>query len=475
METRYDLLIIGAGPGGYIAAQKAAKMGMSVLVIDRDKIGGTCVNRGCISTKALIHASLLYREMVNCKDFGITAENIGFDLQKIFEYKDHSAAAMRADLEEQFDELDIDFLQGHATIMNNKKVCVKLPDGTGRVFQGKNILIATGAKANRPDIPGIDLPGVMTSEELLLSNESKYKKMLILGGGVIGLELATVFNALGTEVTIVETAGRLLPKMDPEFSEALEDILVQRGIKICKASVLESIRERDGGLYCKYMNKGQYERTTVDAVLVSVGRRAYTENLFSPDVSVKIENGKIIVDDFFMTSIPGVYAIGDVIQGVQLAHVASAQASYVVERMNGKKPTFMLDMVPSGLFVKMSIIPSCVYTDPEIASVGLSEEEAKMYGVPVRCGKCIMSGNGQSIIRKEKVGFIKVVFAADSDVLLGAQMLCPRATDMIGEMATAIANGLTSRQLMYAMRAHPTFNEAVSEAVENSRMQKVTW
>lgn len=475
MEARYDLLIIGAGPGGYIAAKKAAKMGMTVLVIDKSEIGGTCVNRGCISTKALIHASSLYREMVNCNEFGITAENIGFDLQKILEYKENSAASMRADLEEEFDELDIQFLQGHATIMNHRKVFVKFPDGSSKIFQGKNILIATGAKANRPDIPGIELPGVMTSEELLVSNESQYKKLLILGGGVIGLELATVFNALGAEVTIVEAAGRLLPKMDPEFSEALEDILTQRGITICKASVLESIRERDGGLYCKYLNKGKYERTTVDAVLVSVGRSAYTENLFSPDVSVKIENGKIIVDEFFMTSIPGVYAIGDVIEGVQLAHVASAQASYVVERMNGIKPTFMLDMVPSGLFVKMSIIPSCVYTEPEIASVGLSEEEAKLYGVPVRCGKCVMSSNGQSIIRKEKVGFIKVVFAADSDVLLGAQMLCPRATDMIGEMATAIANGLTSRQLMYAMRAHPTFNEAVSEAVENSRMQKVSW
>ena len=475
MDARYDLLIIGAGPGGYIAAQKAAKMGMSVLVIDKGEIGGTCVNRGCISTKALIHASTLYRDMTCCEQFGITAESVGFDLQKIFEYKDNSAAAMRADLEEQFEELGIDFLQGHATIMKHRKVYVEFEDGSYTICQGKNILIATGAKANRPDIPGIDLPGVMTSEELLLSNESRYRKILILGGGVIGLELATVFNALGTEVTIVEASGRLLPKMDPEFSDALEEILVQRGIKICKASILESIRQREGRLYCKYLTKGMYEREYVDAVLVSVGRSAYTENLFSPDVSVKMENGKLIVDEFFMTSIPGIYAIGDVIEGVQLAHVASAQASYVVERMNGMKPTFMLDMVPSGLFVSMSIIPSCVYTDPEIASVGLSEEEARMYGVPVRCGKCVMSSNGQSIIRKEKVGFIKVVFAADSDVLLGAQMLCPRATDMIGEMATAIANGLTSTQLTYAMRAHPTFNEAISEAVENSRLQKVSW
>ena len=154
MEARYDLLIIGAGPGGYIAAQKAAKMGMSVLVVDKDEIGGTCVNRGCISTKALIHASTLYRDMMKCKEFGITADNIGFDLQKIFEYKDHSAAAMRADLEEQFDELDIEFVQGYATIMNHRKVYVKYPNGASKIYQAKNILIATGAKANRPDIPG---------------------------------------------------------------------------------------------------------------------------------------------------------------------------------------------------------------------------------------------------------------------------------------------------------------------------------
>ena len=475
MEARYDLLIIGAGPGGYIAAQKAAKLGMSVLIIDKDAVGGTCVNRGCISTKALVHASALYREMKNCEQFGIMAEDVRFDLQKIYEYKDNSAAAMREDLEEVFDELGVKFVKGHATIMKHRMVQVTLPDGSVETYQGKNILIAAGAKANRPDIQGIELPGVMTSEELLTAEESHYKKMLILGGGVIGLEIATVFNALGTEVTVIEAAGRLLPKMDPEFSDALEEILTQRGIKICKASLLESIRQREDGLYCKYLSKGQYERETVDVVLISVGRSPNTENLFAPDVAVKIEGGKIVVDDFFMTSIPGVYAIGDVIGGIQLAHVASAQASYVVERMNGRKPTFMLDMVPHGHFVSMSIIPSCVYTEPEIASVGLSEEEAKMYGIPVRCGKCIMSSNGQSIIRKEKVGIMKVIFAADSDVLLGAQMLCPHATDMIGEMATAIANGLTSSQLMYAMRAHPTFNEAVSEAVENSRLQKVSW
>jgi dihydrolipoamide dehydrogenase len=186
-------------------------------------------------------------------------------------------------------------------------------------------------------------------------------------------------------------------------------------------------------------------------------------------VKIKTKNGKIVVDDFFMTSMPRVYAIGDVIEGVQLAHVASAQATFVVERMNEKEPSVILSVVPSCLFVSMSIIPSCLYMDPEIASVGLSEAAAKAKGVPIRCGECVMTDNGKSIINHDEEGFIKVVFAADSDVLLGAQIMCPRATDMIGELATAIANGLTSRQLMYAMRAHPTYNEAISTAVEASR------
>lgn len=475
MKASYDLIIVGAGPGGYIAAKKAASLGMSVLIIDKNEVGGTCVNRGCISTKALIHASMLYREMLDCEKFGLSADNIRFDLQKIYEYKDNSAAAMRQDLIEEFEELGITYLNGEATVMLNKRVLVQMHNGEEEIYQGRNVLIATGAKANYLEIPGMNLPGVMTSEELLTANESQYKRMLVIGGGVIGLEIATAFNALGTEVTIVEAAERLLPKMDPEFAQALEEILVQRGIKIYKSSFMDSVEEKDGGLRGRFFANGKQEKVDVDCVLVSVGRSANTEGLFAPGLSIKTEKGKIVVDEFFMTSVPGVYAIGDVIEGVQLAHVASAQASYVVERMNGLAPTYMLDMVPSGLFVSMSIIPSCVYTDPEIASVGLSEEEAKRYHVPVRCGKYVMSSNGQSIIRKEKIGFIKVVFAADSDVLLGAQMLCPRATDMIGELATAIANGLTSRQLMYAMRAHPTFNEAVSGAVEDSRRRKATW
>ena len=469
MGKQYDLIIIGAGPGGYVAAKKAAKLGMSVAIIDKGEVGGTCINRGCIPTKALIHTATLYRDMSECEKFGLYARETGFDLRKIYEYKDLSAARMRKELEQEFSDLGIVFVRGMATVQSDRRVRVVLPDGAKEHLAGRYILIATGAKARMVDIPGMDLPGVMTSEELLTSNESRYQRLLILGGGVIGIELATVFNALGGEVTIVEVSDRLLPNMDREFSDTLEEILTDRGIGIHKESILEEVAKKDGALKCRYVCHGKNQEAEVDAVLVSVGRTANTEGLFDPDVPIRMENGRIVVDDFFETSISGVYAVGDVIGGIQLAHVASAQATYVVERMNDVPASVIVEMVPSCLFVPISIVPSCLYTDPEIASVGLSEEEARKKGVPIRCGRYVMDGNGQAIISKEDRGVIKILFAADSDVILGAQLMCPRATDMIGELATAIANGLTSSQLMYAMRAHPTYNEAISCAVENSR------
>ncbi len=472
MGKQYDLIIIGAGPGGYVAAKKAAGLGMSVVLIDKGDVGGTCINRGCIPTKALIHTATLYHDMVECGKFGLFAEKVGFDLQKIYEYKDLSAARMRLELEREFDELGIVSVRGTATIQSDKKVRVALADGKTEYFEGRYILIATGAKARMVDIPGMGLPGVMTSEELLTSNESRYRSLLILGGGVIGIELATVFNALGGKVTIVEVSDRLLPNMDREFSDTLEEILTDRGIEIHKESILEEVKRRDNGLCCRYVCHGKNQETEVDAVLVSVGRTANTEGLFDPDVPIRMENGRIVVDDFFETSIHGIYAVGDVVGQVQLAHVASAQATYVVERMNDVPASVIVEMVPSCLFVPISIVPSCLYTDPEIASVGITEEEARKKGVQIRCGRYVMDGNGQSIISKEERGVIKVLFAADSDVILGAQLMCPRATDMIGELATAIANGLTSAQLMYAMRAHPTYNEAISCAVENSRKKR---
>ena len=469
MKNMYDLLIIGAGPGGYVAAKKAAKLGMSVVIIDKGQVGGTCINRGCIPTKAMLHAATRYRDIKECELFGLHVEGVRYDLQKIMEYKEASTAKMRAELEKEFEELGIVFVQGTARVQAGKRVRVEKEDGSSEFYFGGKMLIATGAKANRADIPGADLPGVMTSEELLISDESKYRSLLILGGGVIGLEIATVFRDLGAEVTIIEISNRLLPTMDVEFSDALEKILTDRGVRIYKESILEQISQTEGGLKCRFVCQGKTTELQVEGVLMSVGRRPNTEGLFDGNVPIKLERGRIVVDEFFRTSVPDIFAVGDVVGGIQLAHVASAEGTYAVEKMNDLKPSVIVSMVPSCLFTPISIVPSCLYTDPEIASVGLTEEQAIEKGVPIRCGRYAMEGNGQTIISKEAVGFIKVLFAKDSDVLLGAQMMCPRATDMIGELATALANGLTSKQLMYAMRAHPTFNEAISCAVENSR------
>lgn len=475
MEKQFDILIIGAGPGGYVAAKKAAKLGMSVLIVDRGELGGTCINRGCIPTKALVHAASLFREMIECEKFGLTAKEVGFDLQKIYEYKNLSAASMRNELEREFGELGIKFVKGQAVIQSDRQLRVVTEAGETEYYTGRYILIAAGAKANIIDIPGMELPGVMNSEQLLVSEASQYQSLMILGGGVIGIELATVFNALGADVTIVEASNRLLPAMDQEFSKVLEEILEHRGIHIYKESILERVTKQQDGVCCHFVCDGKNQELPVEALLVSVGRSPDTHGLFDSELHIKTDHGKIVVDDFYMTSMKDVYAVGDVIGGIQLAHVASAQATYVVERMNGLTPSVIVEMVPSCLFTPISIVPSCLYTDPEIASVGLTEEEARKKGVPIRCGRYTMNVNGQSIIAKEEKGFIKVLFAAESDVLLGAQIMCPRATDMIGELATAIANGLTSVQLMYAMRAHPTFNEAISCAVENSREDSKRW
>ena len=486
---KYDLLIIGAGPGGYVAALEATKRGMKVLVVDKKEAGGTCVNRGCIPTKALLHASTIYKDMKDCEKFGLYAKEIGFDLQKLYQYKEESVVEMRKEIEEEFLRLGVTFVQGTAQVQVDKRVVVKMAHmqkrtvGSGLSDDGKNpadipdtviyeadkILIASGAAPRKLGLPGEELSEVMTSEELLQAKDRCYDRLVVVGGGVIGLEIATVFQALGSEVTVIELGERLLPSMDIEFAEALEKILVGRGIHVYKKSLIERFEKEEHGVSCHLMSEGKKQILPADAVLVSVGREPYTEELFAADLKIRMDHGKVLVNEFFMTNIPGIYAIGDVIGGVQLAHVASAQAKYVVERMNNLEPSVILSIVPSCLFVSMSIIPNCLYLNPEIATVGLTEEEAERKGIPVRCGRYRMDANGQTILSKEEVGFIKVLFAADSDVLLGAQIMCQRATDMIGELATAIANGLTSRQLMYAMRAHPTFNEAVSKAVEDSR------
>lgn len=467
MAKKYDLIIIGAGPGGYTAALKAAEMGMNVAVMDKEKLGGVCVNRGCIPTKALLHAAHIFSMMQHCDEFGVSTDSMSFDFSKMQDYKKRSVNTYRSEIEKLFKENGIDFIQGTATIRRNKNVEVNSSEGR-EFYEADNIIIATGAQAVLPPIEGVELPGVINSDRLLASPNWNYDRVVIVGGGVIGVEFATIFQELCSKVTIVEKGPQLLGPMDREVAQQLEQELTKKGITVyCNASMKKIYQEN--GLQCAICTEnGEEIITKASQVIVAAGRIPYMNELLGEDVSLKMENGRIAVDAEFMTSEPGIYAIGDVVAKIQLAHVAAAQGTFVVENIAGKNHTIKLEVVPSGMFVSLPIVPNCIYTEPEIATVGITEETAKSLGMKVRCGMYSMQGNGKSIIAREESGFIRLIFEAYSNTILGAQMVCPRATDMIGEMATAVANGLTASQLSKAMRAHPTYSEGISVAIADA-------
>ncbi len=468
MAYDFDLVIIGAGPGGYTAALKAAEFGMSVVVIDQEKLGGVCINRGCIPTKALLHASNIFSTMQHSDEFGVYTDFISFDFKKMQDYKKRAVQRYRNEIEKLFEKNGIQFVKGTASIRRDRTVEVN-SEGGREFYHAKNIIIATGAKPVRPQIPGMDLPGVVDSDRFLSASNWNYDRVVIMGGGVIGVEFATIFQALCSKVTIVERGPHLLGPMDEEVAAALEQQLRKKGINVFCNSMVYQIEDEDG-LTCRVKHLDGEEDTILKAtqVIVAVGREPYVDNLMGEDVCLQTENGHLVVDGDFQTSEPGIYAIGDVAAKIQLAHVAMAQGTYVVETIAGRPHSIRLEVVPSGMYVSLPIVPSCIYTEPEIATVGITEQAANSLGMSVRCGVYTMDGNGKSIISREEDGFIRLVFEAYSNTIVGAQMVCPRATDMIGEMATAIANGLTAEQLSMAMRAHPTYGEGIAAAIRDA-------
>lgn len=453
MEQTFDLIVIGAGPGGYVAAIKAAKLGLRTAIAEKGRVGGTCLNRGCIPAKAMIHASSLYQEMKQSEAFGVFATDVTFDYEKILSYKEETTDKLCQGVDQLLQANQVTCIHGKAMVAKEGIVYVE-EEGTRTAYQAKKILLAAGSKPLLPPIEGLTLEGVLTSDGLFQLRHVP-KSLLIIGGGVISVEFATVFQALGTEVTIVEAMPRLIPNMDKEISQNLKMILKKRGIDIHISASVQRIEKEEEGLKCIFLEKDKEISISAQYVLCAVGRCPDTDGLFEPGTQPVMERGRVIVDEQFQTNLPGVYAIGDLIFGMQLAHTASAQGICVAEYIVGESPT-----------IDLSIVPSCVYTNPEIASVGLTEDEAKEKGISIRTGKFIMSANGKSLISKEERGFIKIVAEENSNVILGAQMMCARATDMIGEFATAIANGLTAEQMQKSMRAHPTYNEAAGEALE---------
>lgn len=466
MTKLYDLVIVGAGPGGYTAALQAADFGMKVAVIEEREIGGVCVNRGCIPTKALLYASRIFSLMQSSDAFGIFTDEISFDYGKMQKYKDRSVVTYREEIQRMFEEKQITLVQGKGVLRRDRTVEVHNREGK-EYYQGKYILLATGAKAVVPPIPGADLPGVVTSDRILSGKDWNYNRIVIIGGGVIGVEMATIFNNLCSQVTIIEKNSHLLGPMDQKVAKELEEILKAKGIQIYCGVDTISI-EKEDSLVCRITSQGEEISNKAGVVLIATGRKPDLTGLFGEDVHPEMKNGRLVVNKNFETSEPGVYAIGDLSADIQLAHVAAAQGTFVVENLAGKAHGIRLEVVPNGMFISLPIVPSCIYTTPEIATVGITEEAAKIYGMKVRVGHYFMNENGKSIITRTDDGFIRLVFEAYSNTIVGAQMICPRATDMIGEMATAIANGLTATQLSLAMRAHPTYSEGIKAAIEDA-------
>ena len=445
----FDLIVVGGGPGGYEAALHAAKLGLRTALIEKDFVGGTCLNRGCIPTKALLHASSVYEEAKNGAALGISCEP-AIDLNAVYAYKQQVVEKLRGGVEGLLKSAKVAVIKGLGTLTAPHTVAVG-----DAAYTAENILLATGSVPARPPIPGLDLPGVLTSDELL-SGVEPFQSIVIIGGGVIGMEFATFFNDLGVDVTVVEGLDRLLPLLDKELGQNLAMIMKKRGVKIATGAMVKSVTKTENGLSVNFESKGAPASAEAEVVLCAIGRRPYTDGLFGEGVSLEMEGRRIKVNEKFETSMKGVYAIGDVSAKIQLAHVATAQGLYAVNEIAGKN---------NG--VDLSIVPSCVYTRPEIASVGMTEQEAKDAEIPVKIGKVTMFSNGRTVIVNGDRGFMKVLAHAETRRILGVQMMGVNVSDMIGELGLAIANGLTPEDLLKAMRPHPTFEEALTDALKD--------
>lgn len=472
MTEQYDLIIIGAGPAGYTAALKAADFGMSVAVVEKERLGGVGLNTGCVPAKALLYASSFYSGLKHAAGFGVHIEGAEFDFARMQSYKDRAVEEYRSQIQKLFKNDRITLIQGTGVLHADNVVEVSAGSGAG-FYKGSYVLLAAGAEPVIPDIPGVELPQVLTSRDILEAGEWSFDKLLIIGGGVIGVELAAVFADLGSKVILIEQDSRILNPMDPLISECMEENLRNKGVDVrCNTSVMEIRKTSGDRVSCMLRQDGTWREEPADRVLVAVGRKPVMDKVLAEDCQVQVADGRAVIKRTYKTTQDKVYAVGDMIARMRLFHVAAAQASYVVEHIAGRVHGMQLSVVPNGMFVELPVVPSCIYTSPEIASVGFTEEDAHHYNMKVISGQAFMKENGRAILAQEQTGFVRLIFEDYSKTLVGAQMMCPRATDMIGELATAIANSLTAYQLSTAMRAQPTFSEAITVAIEDALKDK---
>ncbi len=460
METKsFDIIVIGAGPGGYTAAVKASKLGKSVACVEKDKLGGVCLNWGCIPTKALLKSAEVYHNIKEASEFGFNINNVSIDFDKIIKRSREVAEKQEKGVAFLFKKNKIEHIKGAARF-KDKNTLIIPENGTDFLeIKAENIIIATGARPK--SLPNMEIDGkkiISSTEAMTLKTQPK--ELIIIGAGAIGIEFGYFYSTIGTKVTIIEALPNLLPNEDEEISKTLEREFKKRKINFYTNSFLQSIDKTTNGVTVSFKNsKGEIETLTSEIVLMAVGVKPNTDNINLEQIGVKTEKGFIIVDDNYQTNIKGVYAIGDVIPTPLLAHVASHEAISCVEKISGiKHPTE----------VNYDAIPGCTYCNPQVASVGFTEKKAISKGYEIKIGKFFFLASGKASAIGDNTGLIKVIFDAKTDKLIGCHIIGPEATELIAEVGLAISNGLTAKQIYHTVHSHPTLSEGIMEACANA-------
>lgn len=451
--SKYDLIVIGSGPGGYVAAIRASQLGMKVAVVEKAEIGGICLNWGCIPTKALLKSANVFEYITHAKDYGIEVKDFKADLPGMVKRSREVAASNSKGVQFLFKKNKIDLIEGTGKLKKGGKVEVTDASGKKTEYEGKNTIVATGGRSRELPSMKIDGKKIIGYREAMILNTVP-KKLLVVGSGAIGVEFAYFYRAVGTEVTIVEFLPRIVPVEDEEVSKALDKSFKKMGMTIHTNSEVTKVDTSGKGCVATVKTPTGEIKIEADIVLSAVGVATNLEGIGLEEVGVKTEKGKVIVDDFYKTNVPGVFAIGDIVKGPALAHVASAEGIICVENIAGKNPKPL----------NYNNLPGCTYCAPEIASVGYTEEAAKKAGYEIKVGRFPFSASGKAKAAGATDGFVKVIFDAKYGEWLGAHFIGANVTEMIAEVVVARNLETTGHEIIKSVHPHPTMSEAIMEA-----------
>ena len=452
--SKFDIIVLGSGPGGYVTAIRASQLGFKTAIIEKESLGGVCLNWGCIPTKALLKSAQVFEYLKHADDYGLTIENYDKDFDAVVNRSRNVAGTMSKGVQFLMKKNKIEVIMGYGTLKAGKKVAVGSEDGTEALYEADHIIIATGARARElPSLPQNGKNVIGYREAMTLSKQPK--KMIVVGSGAIGVEFAYFYNAMGTDVTIVEYMPRIVPLEDEEISKQMERSFTKSGIKVMTSAEVTKVDTSGKGVKATVKTDKGEEVISADIVLSAVGIKTNIENIGLEELGIATDQDKIIVNDFYQTSLPGYYAIGDVTSGQALAHVASAEGILCVEKIAGQ------NVEP----IDYNNVPGCTYCFPEVASVGYTEEQAKEKGYEIKVGKFPFTASGKAQAGGHTDGFVKVIFDAKYGEWLGCHMIGAGVTDMISEAVVGRKLETTGHEILKAVHPHPTMSEAVMEAV----------